>query len=105
MKAIFVIAIVFAYSVCEVTSLECYQCSFVDEEFPNCGSPEKVRCREEHKFCGKVEYTWFFSLFHSEPPGHYIGKGCLDDCMGMTGNGYYWNQGTWITCCQGDYCN
>ena len=102
MKVIFVIAIVFAFSVCEVTSLECYQCSYIDE---NCGSPEKVRCREEHKFCGKVEYTWFNSLFHSEPPGHYIGKGCLDDCMGMTGNGYYWNQGTWITCCQGDYCN
>ena len=101
MKAIFVIAIVFACSVFEVTSLDCYQCSYFDEDVPNCESPEKVTCPEEYKFCGKQENDWFFSLFVS-PPSHYTRKGCFEGC---TENGYFWYWGTWITCCQGHYCN
>ena len=98
MKAIFIIAVVFA---CEVTSLECYQCSRSLENVPTCGSPERVRCYDLNEFCGKVENDWFFSLFYSHP-GHYIVKDCLEKC---TENGYFWFWGTWITCCQGDYCN
>merc|ERR1712119_276598 len=104
MKAIFVIAIAFACSVCEVTSLKCYQCSFIHEDVPNCDSPEKVRSPEEMKFCVKIEYAWFLSLFVSEPPGHYIGKDYADNTI-CTANGYYRYLGAWVTCCQGDYCN
>ena len=101
MKTIFVIAIVFACLVCEITSLECYGCSYYEEDLPNCDSPGRLRCPEEMKFCFKQEYTWFFSLF-SSPPGHYLQKCCSDQC---TENGYFWFWGTWITCCQGDFCN
>merc|ERR1712183_1248452 len=74
MKAIFVIAIVLACLVCNITTLECYGCSFYNEDAPNCDSPIRRRCSEEIKFCGKMEYTWFFSLFVSEPPGHFVLK-------------------------------
>merc|ERR1712096_389738 len=103
MKAIFVITIVFACSVVEITSLECYQCIQDDETVPNCASEWKVTCRNERKFCGKAEYSSFFAwFFNSYPPGHYIMKGCFEEC---TENGYLLFWGTWITCCQGDFCN
>ena len=104
MKASFVIAVVFACSVCKITSLECYQCSFDHKDFPNCNSQERLLCPEEYTFCYKQEYGWFTSLLHSEPPGHYNRKSCAKkaDC---TENGYFWFWGTWITCCQGDFCN
>merc|ERR1712168_1329035 len=103
MKAIFVIAIVFACLVCEITSLNCCDCSYNEEGFPNCDSAKRVRCSEEKKFCYKQENDWFWSLFES-PPGHYLQKGCSmsNEC---NENGYYWFWGTWVTCCQGDFCN
>ena len=101
MKAIFVIIIVFACSVCEVTSLECYQCQYFDETLPNCDSQERVTCSEKYKFCGKVKNDGVFSVYVSSTV-QYIGKGCLKYC---TKNGYLWYWGTFITCCQGDYCN
>ena len=103
MKAIFVIAVIFACSVCEVTSLNCYECSQSLENVPTCASPKKVRCVDESKFCGKVENDGFTSLFLN-PPGGYISKGCFEEEW-CTESGYYWFWGVWVTCCQGDYCN
>ena len=114
MKAIFVIAFVFACMFCEITSLECYRCAAEEvkaevssfENYQNCASPELVNCSDEADFCFKLEYDWFRSLFNGEPAGHYIGKGCAKSSENQCPeSGYYWYSFTWITCCKGDGCN
>ena len=103
MKAIFVIAFIFACMFCEINSLKCHYCDY-DEANPSCDSQELVNCSEKYKFCGKIEHDWFVSIFYSEPPGHYYLKGCASEDY-CTESGYYWWWGQWISCCQGDYCN
>ena len=103
MKAIFVIAFIFACMFCEINSLKCYYCNH-KEANPSCDSQELVNCSEKYKFCGKIEHDWFVSIFISEPPGHYYTKGCASEDY-CTESGYYWTWYNWVTCCQGDYCN
>lgn len=80
MKAVFVIAFIFACMFCDVTSLKCYTCladnakSQSSENVPDCASRESVECSSRDEFCFKTEYGWLRSLIDGEPPGHYLGK-------------------------------
>ena len=116
MKAIFVIAFVFACMFCEVTSLKCYQCASESaksesndnyfKSLPNCASQELVQCGDSQDFCFKAEYDWFRSLIDAEPAGHYFAKACTGPSENAcTKSGYYWYLFHWFTCCQGDGCN
>lgn len=103
MKATYIIAFIFVCTFCETTSLKCYYCSHKRSD-PSCDSPKETECPEEYKFSGKIEYDWLASIFFADPPGHYLGKGCVSEGW-CTESGYYWWWGYWMTCCQGDYCN